>query len=152
MEPAAPRVQGTGGINVHEVPHTGYKEIGDTPLELHTVHAVEHLAAADQPGRSATPSSPHGAVSCERRRWRRAPTLLIVLDQGIICGSDRGIMMEGHLSVATIEALNKILRTCRNMRHVIGREPTPEEIAGRLGMPRETIRKLLGAPPAIRQH
>jgi len=38
------------------------------------------------------------------------------------------------------------------MRHVIGREPTPEEIAGRLGMPRETIRKLLGAPPALRQH
>jgi hypothetical protein len=27
--------------------------------------------------------------------------------------------MEGHLSVATIEALNQILRTCRNMRHVI---------------------------------
>jgi hypothetical protein len=60
--------------------------------------------------------------------------------------------MEGHLSVATIEALNKILRTCGNMRHVIGCEPTPEEIAGRLGMPRETIRKLLGAPPVLRQH
>jgi len=85
-------------------------------------------------------------------------TLLIVRGEAIFavvigeCGSDRGIMMEGHLSVATIEALNKILRTCRNMRHVIGREPTPEEIAGRLGMPRETIRKLLGAPPALRQH
>jgi DNA-directed RNA polymerase sigma subunit (sigma70/sigma32) len=38
-------------------------------------------------------------------------------------------MMMGHLSVATIEALNKILRTCRNMRHAIGREPTPKEIA-----------------------
>jgi hypothetical protein len=38
------------------------------------------------------------------------------------------MVMEGHLSVATIEALNKILRTFRNMRHVIGREPTPEEI------------------------
>jgi RNA polymerase primary sigma factor len=56
------------------------------------------------------------------------------------------MMMEAHLSVATIEALNKILRTCRNMRHAIGREPTPEEIAGRLGMSAETIRKLLGAP------
>jgi DNA-directed RNA polymerase sigma subunit (sigma70/sigma32) len=40
------------------------------------------------------------------------------------------MMMEGHLSVATIEALNKILRTCRNLRHAIGREPTAEEIAG----------------------
>jgi hypothetical protein len=36
------------------------------------------------------------------------------------------MMMEGRLSAATIEALNKILRTCRNLRHVIGREPTPE--------------------------
>jgi DNA-directed RNA polymerase sigma subunit (sigma70/sigma32) len=44
-------------------------------------------------------------------------------------------MMEGHFSVATIAALSKILRICRNLRHVIGREPTPEEIAGRLGMP-----------------
>jgi RNA polymerase primary sigma factor len=62
------------------------------------------------------------------------------------------MMMEGHLSVATIEALNKILRTCRNLRHVIGREPTPEEIAGRLGMPPETIRQLLGAPPRLTRH
>ena len=60
--------------------------------------------------------------------------------------------MEGHLSVATIEILNKILRTCRNMRHVIGREPTPEEIAGRLGMPREAVRKLIGVVPTLPQH
>jgi DNA-directed RNA polymerase sigma subunit (sigma70/sigma32) len=52
------------------------------------------------------------------------------------------MMMAGHLSVATIEALNKIVRTCRNLRQVL--EPTPEEIAGRLRMPPETIRKLLG--------
>jgi DNA-directed RNA polymerase sigma subunit (sigma70/sigma32) len=45
------------------------------------------------------------------------------------------MMMEGHLSVASIEALNKVVRTCRNLRHAIRREPTPEEIAGRLGMP-----------------
>jgi RNA polymerase primary sigma factor len=63
-----------------------------------------------------------------------------------------GDQMEGHLSVAIIEALNKIVRTCRNMRHVIGREPTPEEIAGRLGMPPATIRKLLGAPPTLTRH
>ncbi len=62
------------------------------------------------------------------------------------------MMMEGQLSVAAIEALNKILRTCRNLRHAIGREPTPEAIAGRLGMPPETIRKLLGAPPTLTQH
>jgi RNA polymerase primary sigma factor len=62
------------------------------------------------------------------------------------------MMMEGHLSVSTIEALNKIVRTCRNLRHVIGREPTPEEIAGRLGMRPETIRKLLGAPTTLTRH
>ena len=77
--------------------------------------------------------------------------MLIAAGQAIICGSDRGMMM-GHLSVATIEALNKILRTCRNMRHAIGREPTAEEIAGRLRMPPETIRKLIGTPPPLTRH
>jgi DNA-directed RNA polymerase sigma subunit (sigma70/sigma32) len=56
------------------------------------------------------------------------------------------MMMAGHLSVATIEALNNIVRTCRNLWQSLGREPTPEEIAERLRMPPETIRKLLGAP------
>jgi RNA polymerase primary sigma factor len=60
--------------------------------------------------------------------------------------------MEGNLSVATIEALNKIVRTCRNMRHAIGRDPTTEEIAERLRMPPETIRKLLGPPPPLTPH
>jgi DNA-directed RNA polymerase sigma subunit (sigma70/sigma32) len=55
--------------------------------------------------------------------------------------------MEGHLSIATIAALSKILRTCRNLRHVMGREPTAVEIAVRLRIPPETIRKLLGPPP-----
>jgi RNA polymerase primary sigma factor len=62
------------------------------------------------------------------------------------------MMLPGNLSVATIEALNKIVRTCRNMRHVTGREPTPEEIALRLGIPTETIRKLLGAPATPTRH
>jgi RNA polymerase primary sigma factor len=60
--------------------------------------------------------------------------------------------MAGHLSVATIAALSKIVRTCRNLRHVIGREPTAEEIAVRLGVPPEIIRKLLGAPPPLTRH
>ena len=55
--------------------------------------------------------------------------------------------MEGQLSVATIAALSKILRTCRNLRHVIGREPTAEETAVRLPIPPETIRRLLAPPP-----
>jgi ChrR Cupin-like domain len=40
-QPAAPRAQGTGGINVREVPHAGYKVVGDKPLKLLTVHVVD---------------------------------------------------------------------------------------------------------------
>ena len=90
--------------------------------------------------------------SCARRSRRSVPNLAARPRSGHICGRNRGTMMEGHLSVATIAALSKILRTCRNLRHVIGREPTAEEIAGRLRMPPETIRKLLGAPPPPRRH
>jgi hypothetical protein len=40
-QPAGPRIQGTGGINVREVPHAGYKVVGDKPLKLLTVHVVD---------------------------------------------------------------------------------------------------------------
>jgi RNA polymerase primary sigma factor len=60
--------------------------------------------------------------------------------------------MEGNLSVETIQALSKIVRTCRYLRHAIGREPTPEEVAGRLRMPSETIRRALGAPWGFTRH
>jgi DNA-directed RNA polymerase sigma subunit (sigma70/sigma32) len=78
--------------------------------------------------------------------------VLIAVGQVIIAVVNWGMVMEVHLSVATIEALNKILRTCRNLRHVIGREPTAEEIARRLRMPPETIRKLLGPPAPLTRH
>src|SRR5215831_10148555 len=42
-----------------------------------------------------------------------------------------------------IEAINKIVRTSRQMLHEIGREPTPEELAEKLGMPLEKVRKVL---------
>jgi oxalate decarboxylase/phosphoglucose isomerase-like protein (cupin superfamily) len=35
------RAPGTGGINVREVPHAGYKVVGDKPLKLLTVHVVD---------------------------------------------------------------------------------------------------------------
>jgi hypothetical protein len=38
------------------------------------------------------------------------------------------------------------------LRHVIGREPTAEEIAARVRIPPETIRKFLGPPPPLRRH
>jgi RNA polymerase primary sigma factor len=42
-----------------------------------------------------------------------------------------------------IEAINKIVRTSRQMFNEIGREPTPEELAKKLQMPLEKVRKTL---------
>jgi RNA polymerase primary sigma factor len=42
-----------------------------------------------------------------------------------------------------IEAINKIMRTSRQMLHESGREPTPEELARKLGIPLQKVRKAL---------
>ena len=42
-----------------------------------------------------------------------------------------------------IEAINKVVRTSQRILHEIGREPTPEELAEKLGMPLEKVRKTL---------
>jgi RNA polymerase primary sigma factor len=42
-----------------------------------------------------------------------------------------------------IETINKIVRTSRQMMHEIGREPTPEELAVKLQMPLDKIRKVM---------
>jgi RNA polymerase primary sigma factor len=42
-----------------------------------------------------------------------------------------------------IETINKIVRTSQQMLHETGREPTPEELAEKLGMPLEKVRKVL---------
>ena len=39
--------------------------------------------------------------------------------------------------------VNKVIRTSRKMLNEIGREPTPEELAEKLGMPLEKVRKVL---------
>jgi RNA polymerase primary sigma factor len=48
-----------------------------------------------------------------------------------------------RIPVHIIETINKIVRTSRQMLHEIGREPTPEELAAKLGMPLEKVRKAL---------
>ncbi|MBM3568757.1 MAG: RNA polymerase sigma factor RpoD [Alphaproteobacteria bacterium] len=48
-----------------------------------------------------------------------------------------------RIPVHMIETINKLVRTSRQMLHEIGREPTPEELAVRLGMPLEKVRKVL---------
>lgn len=48
-----------------------------------------------------------------------------------------------RIPVHMIETINKLVRTSRQMLHEIGREPTPEELAGKLSMPLEKVRKVL---------
>jgi RNA polymerase primary sigma factor len=48
-----------------------------------------------------------------------------------------------RIPVHMIETINKLVRTSRQMLHEIGREPAPEELAGKLGMPLEKVRKVL---------
>ncbi|MBI4030262.1 MAG: RNA polymerase sigma factor RpoD [Proteobacteria bacterium] len=48
-----------------------------------------------------------------------------------------------RIPVHMIETINKLVRTSRQMMHEIGREPTPEELAARLHMPLEKVRKVL---------
>ena len=46
-----------------------------------------------------------------------------------------------RIPVHMIETINKLVRTGRQMLHEIGREPTPEELADKLQMPLEKVRK-----------
>ena len=48
-----------------------------------------------------------------------------------------------RVPVHMIEAINKIVRTSRQMLNEIGREPTPEDLAEKLGMPLEKVRRVL---------
>jgi RNA polymerase primary sigma factor len=48
-----------------------------------------------------------------------------------------------RIPVHMIESINKIVRKSRQLLHEIGREPTPEELAEKLGMPLEKVRKVL---------
>ena len=48
-----------------------------------------------------------------------------------------------RIPVHMIETINKLVRTSRQMLHEIGREPTPEELAEKLSMPIDKVRKVL---------
>ncbi|MDB4831937.1 RNA polymerase sigma factor RpoD [Hyphomicrobiales bacterium] len=48
-----------------------------------------------------------------------------------------------RIPVHMIETINKIVRTSRQMLHEIGREPTPEELAEKLSMPLDKVRKVM---------
>ncbi|WP_456383627.1 RNA polymerase sigma factor RpoD [Persephonella sp.] len=48
-----------------------------------------------------------------------------------------------RIPVHMIETINKLVRVARSMVQELGREPTPEEIAKKVGMPPEKVRKIL---------
>ena len=48
-----------------------------------------------------------------------------------------------RIPVHMIETINRLVRASRQILHEIGREPTPEELAERLGVPLEKVRKVL---------
>jgi RNA polymerase primary sigma factor len=48
-----------------------------------------------------------------------------------------------RIPVHMIETINKLVRTGRQMLHEIGREPTPEELSEKLGLPLEKVRKVM---------
>ena len=48
-----------------------------------------------------------------------------------------------RIPVHMIETINKLVRTGRQMLHEIGREPTPEELATKLQMPLDKVRKVM---------
>ena len=49
----------------------------------------------------------------------------------------------GRVPAHTIETINKVVRTSRQMLLEIGREPTPEELAEKLAMPLDKVHKIL---------
>jgi RNA polymerase primary sigma factor len=48
-----------------------------------------------------------------------------------------------RIPVHMIDTINKLVRTSAQMLHEIGREPTPEELAAKLAMPLERVRRAL---------
>ena len=48
-----------------------------------------------------------------------------------------------RIPVHMIETISKLVRTSRQMLHELGREPQPEELSQKLGMPMEKVRKVL---------
>src|SRR5262245_42781196 len=82
------------------------------------------------------------APSARPARWRSVMPLRPLRRQAI----SRSIAGQGHtirIPVHMIEITTKIVRTSRQMLNEIGREPTPEELAEKLGMPLEKVRKVL---------
>ena len=110
-------------------------------LDRQEIHQPRPAVPRPDPGRQHRPD--------EGGRQVRVPPRLQVLDlrdlvdpagdHPHIADQARTIRIPVHM----IETINKIVRTSRQMLHEIGREPTPEELAEKLAMPLEKVRKVL---------
>src|SRR5882757_8075303 len=79
----------------------------------------------------------------EYRRGYKFATYATWWIRQAITGSTADQARTIRIPVHMIETINKIVRTSRQLLNEIGREPTPEELATKLGMPLEKVRKVL---------
>jgi RNA polymerase primary sigma factor len=82
----------------------------------------------------------------DKFEYRRGYKVSTYATWGIRQASTRAIADQARtirIPVHMIETINKLVRTGRQMLHEIGREPTPEELAAKLQMPLEKVRKVM---------
>ena len=80
---------------------------------------------------------------CEYRRGYKFSTYATWWIRQAITRSSADQARTIRIPVHMIETINKLVRTGRQMLHEIGREPTPEELADKLQMPLEKVRKVM---------
>jgi hypothetical protein len=82
----------------------------------------------------------HDEGSRTERRRRRIPNNAVPSTQARPGGQagDQELLVRSLRP--SIEGVNKVVRTSRQMLTEIGREPTPEEVANKLSMPLEKVR------------
>src|SRR5713101_926199 len=82
----------------------------------------------------------------DKFEWRRGYKFSTYGTWWIRQAVSRGIADQARtirIPVHMLDAITKIVRTSHQMLREIGREPTPEELAEKLGMPLEKVRKVL---------